>query len=194
MVKTFQHVKATGNARTLVRSTMFPVYYLSAEPTETAFGQERARAGASTTVTADDIIAFGRLEPITGEVHLADSRFKDKEAYTLRYLPADDSYDYTSGEVQDAEGPAHSGTILDTGAPPPIQAAPPLLVIPGRTDGVLHLQDLLYIGARLGRVPQVGDLLTPFRVVGVVTNRQSDAPEWEAVIVRDESSAEVSVA
>lgn len=115
-VKTFQHKKAMGNARTQVRGFMFPIFYDAPTATATPYGTEPPRPGSSTLTfdreTGAGIIAMGRLERVDPST-LADSvRVSYKEPYRLYWLP----YGYEETSDYAANPPSLTEELgVDTG-------------------------------------------------------------------------------
>lgn len=94
-VKTYQHRKAIGNARSTSRGYMIPI--LRDVSGQDVYGQnvndygpEKVGVGSTISVnltTGSGVIAMGRLERMSKEDVEKDVRFANKEAYRLYWLP-----------------------------------------------------------------------------------------------------------
>lgn len=186
-VKTLQHPKAIGNARTQARGFMFPVLISDLDFTETvtAYGVERGPSTDPSShipfdpATNYGIIAVGRLERIPTESALKDVRIVQREAYRLYWLPS---------------GYQGSGNDYNRGTPSPLDDQ--LLGDPSPTLGFRKLEPgmRVWISAEaVGGVPketnQIDDaLMVAFEVIEAPVNVSGEVIEFEAIIAKDETA------
>ena len=109
VVKLYQHRKAIGNARKMVRAGMYPILRDTTGQdvvgaAETAYGPERQARPEQISVdvqNGEGLIAQGRLERLTADAVEGDIRLVNKEAYTLYWLPL--SWAQPNGDYQNPQ-------------------------------------------------------------------------------------------
>lgn len=113
-IKTFQHGKAVGNARKTARATMVPILrdFIGQDvygDAETIYGAERTEV--TSTIFADpstitSVLAYGRLETMSGEEAQSDAMTRHEEPYNLYWLPtnwSDGRNDYANPQSLGAD-------------------------------------------------------------------------------------------
>jgi hypothetical protein len=178
VVKTYQHKKAIGNARSTVRGAYVPV--LRDVSGQDVFGQvtnpygpEKATATGTLSVDLDSglgIIAMGRLERMSAEAVEKDVRLSNKEAYRLYWLPF--AWDHQGGDYEG--NPQKIGTEVNPSSPQTVD-----FVLPGsRVWIVLDADGLDDLGGRKA---------WEFTVVDSFRNGIGDVVEYEATVYRSEA-------
>jgi len=191
-VKTIQHPKAMGNARTAARGFMVPIFRPSVGPdvvtdgsAATDYGPERYAPGAAHVVdelTLDGIVAFGRLEALGADGASQDVRLTNKEAYRLYWLPAS----YSGSRTDHSSNPINLGAEINPSAPQEVER--------------LHANTRVWIVLDSAYVPGKSDLsalngavATEFVVLDVFNDATGDLVEFGATVVRSEGSTRMVV-
>lgn len=178
-VKTYQHRKGIGNARSTARAMMLPILRdISGLDTygqaETTFGPERVSAVGTLSVnlsTGAGIVAMGRLERLSAEDAGGDVRLMEREAYRLYWLP----YEWTHASGDYHGNPQQIGTEINAGTAQLLSriVARMRVWIPLDIAGVTNLDDAL---------------AHEFEVVTAFAQGIGDVVEYEATIVRVEGA------
>jgi hypothetical protein len=183
-IKSVQHRKAMGNARTEARAFMLPILRDAVGPdyvgaTSNAYGPERVDAAYQLTIdkeTTQNIIAFGRLEAFSSEQVQGDIRLANKEAYRLYWLPVA----YSASETDYSHNP---------------------MVLPSEVNPVFpQAVDMIAAGMRIwialasGYIPGAStagaldaSTVTEFFVVDDYSDSTGDLVEFVATVVRTDS-------
>lgn len=180
VVKTYQHPKAIGNARSTVRGAMVPI--LRDVTGQDVFGQvtnpygpEKANVDANNIAidpsSGEGLLAMGRLERMSAEDVEKDVRLANKEAYRLYWLPF--SWVHAKGDYQG--NPQKIGSEVNPGTP-----------VPTDVDFVANGTRVWIVLDSNGPNELEGCQAWEFTVVDSFRNGIADVVEYEAVVCRSE--------
>lgn len=180
VVKTYQHPKAIGNARSTVRGAYVPI--LRDVTGQDVFGQvtnpygpEKANVGANDIAidvsSGEGLLAMGRLERMSAEDVEKDVHLANKEAYRLYWLPH--SWVHAKGDYQG--NPQKIGSEINPGAP-----------VPKDVDFVTNGTRVWIVLDANGLNDLEGCSAWEFTVVDSFRNGIADVVEYEAVVYRSE--------
>lgn len=185
-VKTFQHAKAMGAARTQSRGFMFPIYGGPEEglPTQrTDFGYDKVPQNDTMGIDSGPgvgLLCHGRLELVSTEVSVQDVRIAHKEAYRLFWLPFDPATDWTNGNPVLAPDTQTQGMR---------KLAPKQRIWIATESVVAHARsDRQEMRGLQGAETDDGQWLTGFDVIEAPFNAAGEIVEYEALIVRVEGA------
>lgn len=180
VVKTYQHTKAIGNARSTVRGAYVPI--LRDVTGQDVFGQEtnpygpeKANVGVNAiavdTVQGEGILAMGRLERMSAEIVEKDVRLANKEAYRLYWLPF--SWVHPNGDYHG--NPQKIGDEVNPSSP-----------VPTDVDFITNGTRVWIVLDANGLTDLEGCSAWEFTVVDSFRNGIADVVEYEAVVYRSE--------
>ncbi|MEQ1761557.1 MAG: hypothetical protein ABL984_00290 [Pyrinomonadaceae bacterium] len=178
-VKTYQHRKAIGNARTTARAFMTPILRDIAGQdvmgqAETPYGPEKATVPAGISVnlaTGAGILAMGRLERMSADAVEGDVRLSNKEAYRLYWLP----FDWSQAEGDYAGNPQKLGPEINS-------------LSASSVDFVVSGSRIWIVVDSNGLSDLSGCLAREFVVVDSFRNGVADLVEYEATVYRSEGT------